>query len=366
MTTSSSTAGKIWKPVLIILGIALVIWLAWISLPVLIPFLVGILLAYLLMPLVTWLEKILPPRGRERKSKRVIAVIIVFVVFTILLIFFIAYIGAAMVKASIVLVEKAPDFITRSVAQVNEWLKIVKGNVSQDMIDKATSALAGAGPAVGKFLQDFLVGSLAVIPASMPTVMGFITLPFFLIFVLLSYENYGKYFNEIFPANIARHSTKILTIFGDQMGRYIRAQIILAAVAGFLVFLGLLILGVEFSPAMGAVTAFTQVIPIIGPFISAAVILVVTLALKPDVILWVILVIVVAQIIVNIVSGVVQGKHFPLDPAVVMILMTVGGFIGSYWGIILALPVGATVWGIYKYFRDEQRAKKLQTGSDAT
>jgi predicted PurR-regulated permease PerM len=70
---------------------------------------------------------------------------------------------------------------------------------------------------------------------------------------------------------------------------------------------------------------------------------------------------VLAQLIVLAIQGFVQEKHFPLDPAVVMVLMTVGGFIGSYWGIIFALPVGATVWGIYKYFRDEAKAAKLKT-----
>jgi len=62
-----------------------------------------------------------------------------------------------------------------------------------------------------------------------------------------------------------------------------------------------------------------------------------------------------------VLQGLVQEKHFPLDPGVVMVLMTVGGFIGSYWGIILALPVGATIWQLYKYFRDEAKAARLKT-----
>jgi predicted PurR-regulated permease PerM len=71
MVAESSAFNKYGKPVLIVLGIALVIWLAWISMAVLIPFLVGILLACLLMPLVTWLEKLLghnpcPAGGRNR------------------------------------------------------------------------------------------------------------------------------------------------------------------------------------------------------------------------------------------------------------------------------------------------------------
>lgn len=361
MASESATFRKVWITLLVILGIALVLWLCWISLPVLIPFLVGILLAYLLFPLVGWLERILPPRGKRKSFKRIIAVIIVFILFSLLLIAFIVYIGAAIVSAATALVDKAPEFVAKSMEQINHWMTTIQTDVSPETIATVKQSITSAGPAIGKFIQDFVVGSIAVIPSSMPTILGFITLPFFLIFVLLNYEKYGKYFNEIFPTRVARHSTKILTIFGTQMGRYIRFMIIMAAIEGTLITLGLFAVRLEYALAMGAVAAFTQVIPIIGPFISAAVILLVTLALKPESILLVVGVLVLAQLVVLAVQGFVQEKHFPLDPAVVMVLMTVGGFIGSYWGIIFALPVGATVWGIYKYFRDEAKAARIKT-----
>lgn len=362
MTEINSTSNRPVKIILALLGLALVLWLCWISMPVLVPFLVGMLLAYLLMPLVKWLEDVLPPRGKEKKFKRALAVIVVFILFTLALVAFIVYIGAAMVTASMALVNRAPEFVNQGMEQAGQWLHFVEAKLSADMVAQIKKAAANAAPAIGKFLQDFVAGSVAVIPSSIPTILGFITLPFFLIFVLINYEKYGQYFNEIFPARMAKHTTKILSIFGDQMGRYVRYQIILAAITGSLVFLGMFILGVDYAAAMGATAAFTQVIPIIGPFISAAVILIVTLALKPEVILGAIVVIVAAQVVVNLVLGFVQEKHFPLDPAVIMVLMTVGGFIGSYWGIILALPVGATAWDIYKYFRDDWRARQIQTG----
>ncbi|MEI8004401.1 MAG: hypothetical protein WCG94_08680, partial [Methanothrix sp.] len=83
MTEINSTSNRPVKIIIVLLGIALALWLCWISLPVLIPFLVGILLAYLLMPLVIRLEKILPPKGKEKKFKRAVAVIIVFLLFLV-------------------------------------------------------------------------------------------------------------------------------------------------------------------------------------------------------------------------------------------------------------------------------------------
>lgn len=366
MTDTNSTLNRLGRVLIILLVIALVIVLCWISMPVLIPFLVGILLAYLLFPLVKGLESMLPPRGKERTGKRVIAVIIVFLLFTLFLIAFIVLVGTAIVTAFSALVDKAPEFMTKSLGQASEWLTPLETKASTDTIAKVKESLINAGPAIGKFLQDFVVGSLAVIPASFPTVMGFITLPIFLIFALINYEKYGQYFHDIFPGSMARHSARIFTIFGDQIGKYFRMMIIIASIAGALVFIGLAVLGVEFAAVLGVVTALTQFIPIIGPFISAGIILVVVLALKPGVILWALGVIIVAQLIVMLVQGPLQGKHFPLDPAIVMVLMTVGGFIGSYLGMVLTLPVGATIWDIYKYFRDERRAGQAAPDTGVT
>jgi predicted PurR-regulated permease PerM len=362
MTEGNDTLKRIGRVIIIVLAIAFVLWLLWISMPVMIPFLVGILLAYLLFPLVLWLERILPPRGKETTARRAISVIIVFLLFAILLVVFIVYIGATIIAASSALIDRAPQMVDAFTAQAKEWMHWFTAKLPPDTIEKVQKAIADAGPAVSKFLQNFLVGSLAVIPASFPTVMGFVTLPFFLIFALINYERYGQYINNIFPAQTARHGTNLLKIFGDQMGRYLRFMIIVAIIEGVLVFLGMAILRVEFAAALGAVAALCQVIPIIGPFISAALILLVVFALNPSVILWALAVLVLAQIIVALAQGFVQEKHFPLDPAVVMVLMTVGGFIGSYLGIILALPVGATVWNIYKYFRDYAREKQITTG----
>lgn len=362
MTTESSPFNKYWRPVLILAVIALVVWLVAISSAVLIPFLIGILIAYLLMPLIRWLEEILPPKGKVQKWKRIISIVIVFVVFLAVIVLFMVYIGSAVIAASGVLVDKAPEFISKSMDQLNEWFRIFRGGLPQEIVERLDSMVANLGPATGKFVQDFMVGSMAVIPASMPTLMGFFILPFFLFFIINDYESFKKYFYEFLPVNSARHTGNILGIIGNVMGRYIRSQIILGLIVGTIVFLGLWILGIEYAPALGAVTAVTQFIPIVGPFISGIIILIITLALQPDKVLWVILVIIIAQILLNtIFLNWIQGKYMQIHPAIVMVLLVVGGYIGGFWGMILALPIAATAWEIFMYFRNEQQADKIQS-----
>jgi predicted PurR-regulated permease PerM len=362
LPADSSPFQKYWRPLLILAAVVLILWLIVASMAVLIPFLVGILLAYLLMPVVLHLEKLMPPKGKGQKAKRVISIFIVFIIFTALCVLFMVYMGGALVSASAVLVNKAPEYMTKGMEQATQWLNIFRGSMPQAIEARIEQTLANLGPSAGKFVQDFAVGSMAVIPATMPTVVGFFTLPFFLFFVLFDYESFQQYFHDMLPANSARHTEAILGIIGNVMGRYIRSQIILGLIVGGLVFVGLWILHVDYALAMGAVTAITQFIPVVGPVVSGLVIIILTLAIQPDKIIGAVLVFIVAEGLLNVVFlNWVQGKYMQIHPAIVMVLLVVGGYIAGFWGMILALPVCATIWEIFKYFRTERQGAKLQT-----
>ena len=353
--------------ILITLAIsAILIWIFIASMAVLIPFLVGILLAYLLMPLINWLESILPLKARWYKAKRIISIIIIFIILGGLIIAFMIYMGTAIISASSVLLNKAPEYITRGIDEATRWMDLFKSNIPRVIEMRIEEALNKFGPSAGKFVQDFVIGSMSVIPSSMPTIIGFLTLPFFLFFVLYDYEKFGKYIHEVLPGRAAQHTENITAIIGNVMGRYIRSQIILGLIVGVMVFLGLLLLQVDYAPALGMVTALTQFIPIIGPVVSGLIIMTITLAVQPEKVIGALIVFFIAQIILNTVFlNWVQGRYMQIHPAVVMVLLVVGGYIAGFWGMILALPVCATAWEVLKYVRSERQGESISKSDQA-
>jgi predicted PurR-regulated permease PerM len=362
LTTESSPFKRYWRPVLILIAIVLTLWLVWVSMVVLIPFLIGILLAYLLIPLVQWLERVLPPRKKAAKAKRIVSIIIVFIIFTALVVLFIVYIGSELGAASTVMLDKAPMYIQQGLDQFGEWLKAFRGGLPQAIADRFEDWFSQLGPATAKFLQDFVWGSMAVIPASMPTILGFFILPFFLFFLLMDYESFQRFFYDSMPSSAARRTGDILSIIGNVMGRYIRSTIILSIIVGGMVFIGLAILRVEHAAALAALTSLTQFIPIIGPVISGLILLIIVLALQPHLVIWALLVFLIAQLLLNtIFVNWIQGRYMQMHPAVIMVMLVVGGYVAGFWGMILALPVGATIWEIIKYFRVEKASEKLET-----
>jgi predicted PurR-regulated permease PerM len=84
---------------------------------------------------------------------------------------------------------------------------------------------------------------------------------------------------------------------------------------GSLVALGLFLLGVPFQILLGIVAGITEMVPIIGPWIGGAVGVLVTLAVAPDKVIWVILLYLGIQVLENsFLVPRIQGNALDLHP----------------------------------------------------
>jgi len=115
--------GKRWRLASIVLGIIIVLWVLYLLRTAIFPFVLGLILVYLLMPVVSWLEKKLPRQGEWPQFKRVFSILVVFIVLLALVAAFSYFIITAIIEASIILAESAPYFIGKSLYQIQEWLE---------------------------------------------------------------------------------------------------------------------------------------------------------------------------------------------------------------------------------------------------
>ena len=79
---------------------------------------------------------------------------------------------------------------------------------------------------------------------------------------------------------------------------------------------------------------------------------VVTLALAPDKVIWVILLAVVIQLLENmILVPRIASSCMRIHPALILVLLVMGGYLWGLWGMVLAVPLTATMIELYKYVR---------------
>lgn len=318
---------------------------------VLLPFFLGFLMAYLLMPLISWIEKRLPHQGRWLEAKRA-SIILLFYLAILAIIGAIAFVLFGLVSnAFATLVENAPQYYVGAVERLQQWTEALRQMFPEQIRDRVDSYVLQIGDAMVKAVNNTVMRSFALIPATIGLLIGMASIPLFLFYVLKDREKLTYSFYAGLPHHISDHMRDVMSIAEKVLGRYIRAALTLGLIVGILDLVGLLILRVPFAPMLAIVAATTELIPTIGPWIGAAVAIVVTLALAPSKIFGVVILFLAVQLLgaVFLVPR-IQSHYMRLHPSVVIVLLVLGAYLAGLWGLLLAVPFTATIVEVYRYF----------------
>jgi len=352
--------GKHWRLLSIVLVAIIVFWVLYLLRTAIFPFILGLIFVYLLMPVVSWLERKLPRPGDWPQFKRVFSILVVFIVLLTLVAAFSYFIVTAIIDASLVLAESAPYFIGKSLYQIQEWLEGLRQQFPPEIRQEVDRALLEAGVALGNTIRDAFVTGISFVPRTFSIFLGLAALPLFLFYTLKDSEKLKRNFYSVFPSGITEHIRNITDIIESVLGRYLRAQLMLGLIVAYFSFIGLLILRIPFAPVLALLAGIGELIPTLGPWISGAIVAIVTLAVAPDKVVWVILIFLVIQLLENnLLVPRIQGGFLHIHPAVLIALLVIGAYIAGLWGLLLAAPLTATGMEIYKYVhRQYQEAEK--------
>ncbi|MFH1650756.1 MAG: AI-2E family transporter [Chloroflexota bacterium] len=348
-----------WRLESLALGIAVVFLLLYVLRGVLLPFAVGLVLAYLLLPAVSWLERHLPRPGKWCGFKRIFSVLMVFLLLFGILAAFSYFIATAVIDASIILLENAPYYLGKSLFQVQEWFEGIREQFPPEIRQEVDQALIEGGVDLGRSIRTALMGGIAAVPRTFTTILGFASLPFFLFYVLKDSEKLKVMLNAPLPHGVARHVRNVVNILEMVLGRYIRAQLLLGAIVAYLVFVGLLVLDIQFAAVLALLAGISEFIPTLGPWLGGAVAVIVTLAVSPDKVLWVVLLYLGVQMVENyFLVPRIQSAYLRIHPALMIVILVLGAYLAGFWGLLLAAPLAATVMEIVRYVYQEYKLEE--------
>lgn len=352
MYTARDVFRRHWPLISFVLGIIVAFWLLYALRGAVLPFVLGLVFAYLLLPVISWVERRLPRQGKLLQTKRVSLIILTFIIILGVVGFFSYFIVTAVVDAFLILVQNAPQYISAGLHALHEWTEVFRQQFPPEMQQQIDTFILDAGAAVGNAIRDVFVRGISFIPTTFSLVLGFASLPIFLFYILKDSEKLKEGFYSAFSPWVAEHIKNILSIIERVLGRYVRAQLMLGFFVAYFCLVGLLILRIDFAPALAAFAGVTELIPILGPWIGGAAAVIVTLAIVPEKAIWVALLFFLVQLLENnLLAPRIQGTYLRIHPAVIMVLLVLGAYIAGFWGIILAVPLAATTMEIYKYVR---------------
>jgi predicted PurR-regulated permease PerM len=348
----TDTLRKYWRLIVLLSGIAIFFAILYLLRTAVLPFFLGWVFAYLLLPVVTWLENRLPGSEKWLGVKRVSAIVVIFLILLALIAAFSYFIATAVIDASVTLAESAPYFFGKSLQQIQGWLDIIRQQFPPEIRQEVDKALVEAGIAAGDAIRNAFVRGITNIPDTMSFFLGMGALPLFLFYLLKDSEKLKRNLYSAFSPKIAEHIRNIIFIIERVIGRYIRSQVTLGLIVAYFTFIGLLILKIPFAPVLALLAGVGELIPTLGPWLSGAVAAIVTLAVAPDKVIWVIIIFLAIQLLENtLLVPRIQGGYLRIHPALLIFLLVVGAYIAGVWGLLLAGPLTATVIEIYKYVR---------------
>ena len=216
-----------------------------------------------------------------------------------------------------------------------------------------SAGLSSVTGIIGSFTSAFMIGF-----------MGFI----FSIYILLEKERLGRQFTRVFHAYLSdgwvAKIRPLVHVADGSFHNYIVGQVAEAIIIGALCGIGMWVFRLPYAGMVGTVIGVTALIPVLGCYLGAGVGALMCLSVSPVKALeFLIFIFCLQQIEDNLIYPRIVGTSLGLPGIWVLACVSVGGGIGGVLGMVLAVPVTAT---IYQLIRMDVQRRERQDGKRLT
>ena len=319
---------------------------------ILIVFLLAILFAYLLEPLVFRLEHSVP----IRKGSRSIAILAVYIILCAAIALAVQLAGPKIVAEGSTLAKALPGLFQRlSSGQlvVQMGSKWGWSYATQSRLQQLLANHSGAIIAVVSSLGERAA-------AAAQNVIWIVLIPILAIFFLKDGRSFSENVVNTFESpQQRRFLSEITDDLNEMLAHYIRSQIILAGLSLVAYMAALSILQVPYALALASVAGIMEFVPLVGPLVGAAAILGVALLAGYHHFILVAAFLVVWRIVQDYVTTPrVMGNKLQLHPLTIIFAVLAGGEIAGVIGVYLSIPIAATLRIVWKSWQREYSGRK--------
>jgi predicted PurR-regulated permease PerM len=336
---------------LIAAAVYLLFWILGKLWSILLPVVLGLLIATVLWPATRFLRKHRWPPALAAS--------------TILIAFLAAFGGliAAIAPSVATQVTELADAATAALQDVQEWLQGPPFNLDENQIG---DALDSAINSIQSNAQDIAGYALTGVSAVGNSLLNLILALILVFFYLKDGPRFVPWLSAQTGHRAARHVAALSYKSWATLSEFIRQQALVGFIDAFFIGLGLWILGVPLVIPLAVLTFFGGFVPIIGAFVAGAFAVLVALVSNGFTTALIVLGIVIAvqQIEGNILQPIIQGRGFNLHAAVVILAVTAGSSLAGIIGAFLSVPIAALIAVVYRYVRDELDGRNPQVSPE--
>ena len=341
----------------------LVVGLLWAARSALTPYILALVLAYLVLPIVNRLDELARRLLPSVRFTRALAIVATYLLVIGLVVLFFSLVLPVIGQQFIVLWDSRADLMAGVQSLAEQFLGWYRVSVPQEIQTQVNESLSQVGGTLTGALQKGITRTLGVVTGTVSTLIGFLVIPFWLFYVLHDQTRATRGVVALIPVRIRADVLNLMRICDGIMSKYLRGQLLLCVFIGVLSTIGLTLLGVPYPAVLGLIAGIFEILPFIGPFIGLVPAAIVAVIQDPLLGLWTVLLFLGIQQVENLfLVPRISGKAVELHPALIMVVLVIGGQVAGLWGMILAVPVTAIIRDVFKYLylrlRDEPVSSK--------
>ncbi|MEN9938975.1 MAG: hypothetical protein RLZZ387_5554 [Chloroflexota bacterium] len=340
---------------LVALALYGIVWLLWRAWPAMTPFVLGLVVAYLLTPLVNRLA---------RHMRRPLAILVVYLIAAILITLSVLYVVPPVVDQAQRIVEYVPS-VEEARELRDRWLARYRAalpeNIREPIDEAADSAVEVLQANATSYVQravGLVIASLLQIVNTVTFLLGFLIVPIWLFYVINDEQQGRAFLDRILHPRIRPDFWNVWRMVNKVFSDYIRGQLVLGVAVGLMAGLGLLALQLlgfdtKYILLLAIIAGITELIPIIGPILGAipAVLLAVFATDDPtrNGLAVLALYVLIQQLENNFLVPRIVGESVGVHPAILTVVLIAMGEVFGLLGVILSAPLAAVARDLFVY-----------------
>lgn len=328
------------------------------------PFIFGFIVAYLINPIMVFLEthlkKILIPRMHSEKKAKKLARSIGTggaLIFFIMIIFLLLYM---MIPE---LIESIRNMVRDLPAEMNAFARWSQKTFADDseLSTMLGTSLVSATAYVQQFLQEQILPLANTYIASITTgvvsgvkiLFNFIIGLVVAVYILMSKETFigqgKKVVYAVLPPKVGNWVVKTLRVSNKMYGGFISGKILDSVIIGILCYIGLLMLSMPYSLLVAVFVGITNVVPFFGPYVGAVPsFILIALADPIKGLYFLLFIVLLQQFDGNILGPKILGDSTGLSSFWVVFAILVGGGLFGFMGMLLGVPTFAVIYYVIR------------------
>lgn len=321
------------------------------------PLILGAVLAYVLNILCVKLEKYFFPNTKIKilqKSRRALVILTTLVIVTLVMVGVFRLVLPQFFNALADFFKNIPSFFEGLSALLE---KINHNSVISDQLESMNIDWSSVQSKVMKYLTSGMGGvfgsTFKIVTGITKGFVNFILALTFAIYILATKEKLGRQIKKLAHAYLKNeHIQKVkyvVDIADDMFSHFIAGQVTEAIILGSLCSLGMIIFRFPYALSVGAFVSITALIPILGAWLGGIVgFLLIAVKSPIEAVFFIVFLLVLQQFESNVIYPRVVGTSIGLPGIWVLASITVGGGLGGIVGMLLGVPVAATIYQLLK------------------